>query len=99
MGLGYPTSDFEMQEIALHDGWYDTFMFLKILRLVKSGDIRNELKRILDYILEYFPHKGMFLTQLLDLIMTGIRFVCSIHFSTCGWIMLTATPHESIDRS
>ena len=46
----------------MHDGWYDTFMFLKIFRLVKSGDIRNELKRILDYVLEFFPQKGMFLT-------------------------------------
>ena len=95
MGLGYPIDEDEMRE-AVSSDWYNAFMFLKILRLVKAGDVRDELKRILNIILEYFPHKGMFLSQLLDLIMTGIKFILGVHFSSCGWILLISSDHEGI---
>lgn len=84
---GYPTDDALIEEIDT-DQFYSFFMFMKIFRLLKAGAIKRSLEFILNKVSEIFIRKNQMLTQLLSLIMTGVSFVLSMHFFTCGWILM-----------
>jgi hypothetical protein len=63
-------------------------MALKILRLIHIHEIQDALRRVIDLLSEIFFMQRYFLTNLYKWIIAAVKFLLSLHYFACGWIMI-----------
>ena len=63
-------------------------MLLKIFRLFHISQCLESIETIRDYIANIFETKRYMLDQCYCWLVTGLKFLMSIHFYTCGWLLI-----------
>ena len=71
------------------DNIYVAFMSLKILRLAHFDEVSDAFTRLFDRLGDiFYLHRYMF-NNLLSWFLTCLKFVLSVHYFACGWVIIT----------
>lgn len=85
--LGYDLSE-DVVEGLRDDKIFITCMALRVLRLVHMFEIANQLRLFVKFLEENFHSNSLMLKNLLSWTLALSKLVLSMHYLTCGWILI-----------
>ena len=70
------------------DKYFVTFMALRILRLAHQDEVQDTFKRLFDKLGDIFFTKRYIINNLLSWFLIILKFVISVHYFACGWMLI-----------
>ena len=67
---------------------FNVCMALKTLRLFHIHEVTETLGRLVNKLADIFYLRRYLFFNLLKWILAGMKFVLSVHYFACGWIMI-----------
>ena len=67
---------------------FNVVMGLKIFRLTHFDEVSDAFSRLMDSLADVFWRKTFVFENLLKWLLTGIKFILTMHYFACGWLLI-----------
>ena len=88
MFKGLPATEDEIYEVQ-GDWIFNICCYLQVLRLVNMLQVTNAFRKLMNKLGSIFYLKRYMFLNLLEWTLTAIKFLISLHYFACFWILLT----------